>query len=540
MKLYQIDEKNGRERKLLFLLLLAFVMVAAAVLVTHHSLAAQETAVAGQNSAESVDLVESAVGPNCRYGVTSWRTEHAPFVQQLNVGWAYSFGLNIHSLASGVEFMPMIRMKQQFDSQGKRLPGYNLTNTSLSDGPGGLGPLVQANPGKLWLVGNEVDRVFWQDDMMPDIYAQAYHDVYWFIKDRDPTAQIAISGLVQVTPGRLQYLDIVLDSYLKKYGTPMPVDVWNLHVYILPERRATNTPPFYADSRAAIALGTDPNLAIWESDGTPNQCSRADVYCYAEHDNMTIFASQVRAMRQWMKDNGEQDKPLILTEFSLLYSYVPEAGGCFLQDEFGNCFTPQRVTNFMNAALNYLETAVDTNIGYPQDNYRLVQQWAWYAMNDQQTGTPNKLVNDNSTGFTLMGNTYKNRIAAQPLAVNLVAEKAAFPVVKGGTSADISVTFRNNGNAKVGQSFTVTFYSNTSLTNVIGSVTIPATVEGCARRDYTATVTWNGLTPGVNRYWAVLDTGEAISEQNEADNIISGFVLVEPQQIFLPLTRNNR
>jgi hypothetical protein len=427
----------------------------------------------------------------------------------------------------------MVRLKQAFHPQtGARLPEYYLQTQPLTDAPGGLGPIIAANPGHLWLVGNEVDRVHWQDDLMPDIYAEAYHDVYHFIKERDPSAQIAISGLVEVTPGRMQYLDIVWNSYSAKYGVPMPVDVWNMHIYILPEIRADGT-----NSRAAVALGTDPALAILESDLTPNQCWRADVYCYAEHDSMPVFAQQVVWMRQWMKAHGQQDKPLILTEYSQLYPVHYPDGSPFL-DEYGNQFTPQRVSAFMLASFNYLETAANPDIGYPLDNNRLVQQWLWYAINDETPGTPNNLMNHNYSGLTLMGQTYKNHVTAQPIAVNLLPDKVSYPVATvitntDTTSATISISIRNNGNTAIDAPFTVTFYNN-ETDQFIGSAIVPAGLGGCARSEVTVSTVWEGLTVGINWYRAVIDSGGAIGESNEFDNTAVGYVLVNPKQAFLP------
>lgn len=535
MKPEQAQRMTAVRSQQKWLLILFFVLLPLTVTIVFLT-SAQAVAQSNSNKIIKVINEETVVGPNCRYGVASWNSAHNSFISELGAGWVQSFGLNNPGVPSGVEFVATIRLNQLRDQDGKRLNEYELAHTELTDS--GLGALVDANPGRLWLVGNEVDRFFHQDDIMPQLYAEAYHDVYWFIKDRDPTAQVAISGLVQVTPGRLQYLDIVLDTYLEKYGTPMPVDVWNMHIYILPERRRTSTPPYYEHSSAAIALGTDPELAIWESDGTPAQCPQEDVYCFAEHDDINIFIQQVRNMRQWMKERGQRNKPLIMTEFSLLYPYTIDSGGsCFLQDEFGNCFTPQRTSDFMTAVFNYLESATDPNIGYPLDNNRLVQQWLWYAMNDGLDGTPNKLVNDSATALTLMGTTYKNYVAGQPLSTNLIADRAFYPIAVGQTAADIGVSFRNNGNAKINQSFTVTFYSDTALSNEIGSVTVPATVNGCAREAYTATVNWSGLQPGVNRYWAVIDSQSNITEADEDDNLVSGYVLVDPDQIYLPFVQ---
>ena len=108
------------------------------------------------------------------------------------------------------------------------------------------------------------------------------------------------------------------------------------------------------------------NLAKLESDGTSNWCANANVYCFAEHDDIGIFAEQVVAMRQWMKTHGQQQKPLIITEYSQLYPYIPEGGGCFLMDEYGNCFTELRVTQFLQETVDFLENSKDSNLVFLQ------------------------------------------------------------------------------------------------------------------------------------------------------------------------------
>ena len=128
---------------------------------------------------------------------------------------------------------------------------------------------LQQNPGGLWAIGNEVDRgpnpgdiYGGQGDMYPETYAVAYHEIRAFIKKHDPTARTAISGLVQVTPSRLRYLDRVWNEYFRRYGTPMPVDVWNMHVYVLPEVEADGITP---NGIANIPVGVDPNPCCFET-----------------------------------------------------------------------------------------------------------------------------------------------------------------------------------------------------------------------------------------------------------------------------------
>ncbi len=74
--------------------------------------------------------------------------------------------------------------------------------------PDRLGPVVEANPGVIWLIGNEPDCI-WQDNVRPEEYARIYHDLYAFIKSRDASSQVAAGGIVQPTPLRLEYLNRV-------------------------------------------------------------------------------------------------------------------------------------------------------------------------------------------------------------------------------------------------------------------------------------------------------------------------------------------
>lgn len=479
---------------------------------------------------------------SCRYGATINGSAQAIYLDDLKMGWYSNFAVNFPATPSpGIEYVPTVRMQQARDeTTGARLPDYIITGPPLTDAANGLGPKILANPGSLWLVGNEVDRIDWQDDIMPDVYAKAYHDVYHFIKERDPSAQIANSGLVQVTPGRLQYLDIVWDAYLALYGTPMPVDVWNMHVYILPEAKIENGVRV-PSSLAHIALGTDINLAKLESDGTSNLCSNNDVYCFAEHDDLDIFAEQVVAMRQWMKTHGQQQKPLIISEYSQLYPYIPEGAGCFLMDELGNCFTEARVTQFMQGTIDYLDNKKDAALGYGADDNRLVQQWLWYTVNNSEPGAPSNLVylNDEENGhtdgdLTPMGFAYQQAAGAE-LIVNLVPERATIPVVIQGTfTATLTASVMNNGSVATSVPFTVTFYSDAAMTQEISTALVDESIGGCVREAVEVSVSWPDLDPGLNKFWGVIDSGNDVASEDKSDNVFTGFVLVDPVQVFLP------
>ena len=481
--------------------------------------------------------------PNCRYGIAAWSNLLLYFdiVPNLGTGWYLDF--TTHWTPSGptseAEFVQMVRLHQ-----GRALrngtdicgPDYAFTvSPSLTEG--GLGAIVAANPGALWIVGNEPDRVVSQDDICPQQYAVAYHNVYHFIKSHDPTAQIANAGLVEVTPGRLQYLDIVWDTYLEKYGVPMPVDVWTMHIYILPEGPG--------ESGAAIALGTDPALAIQLCDFSHPipPCFR-----YADHDNLDLFKAQVVRMREWMKRHGQQHKPLALSEYSILYPFEDyddpvNPTRCYLQDENGKCFTPVRVASFMTRTFGYLEPATDANLGYPADGYRLVQQWLWFSLATGRVGKASNLIDPGTYALTLQGRTWQNYVGAIPPAVNL--SLTWVPTVVGrspnGTdpvTAALSAEVVNNGNIVMTSMVTVTFYNDQELTAPIGSAVFSG-LGGCARRSAIVTTTWENLETGAHPFWVKVDSTEMVTETLETDNVGQGVVIVNPFDVFLPLTLRN-
>ncbi len=495
---------------------------------------------------EAYEQNTSGGSPNCRYGVAARGSQQLAWLPALGVGWYLDFEAHSPNGPEGIEFVQVIRIKQNKDGC-TYLPGYTVSPPLTESG---LENLVHAHPGALWLVGNEPDRgpnpgqcTGGQDDTYPEVYAEAYHEVYEFIKRRDPTAQVGVAGLVEVTPGRIQYLDKMWQAYLQEFGTPMPVDVWNMHLYILPEVEWDGRP----NGIANVALGTDPALGIRNGCCDPNRCHdpRDNIYCYAEHDNLTIFADQVVRMRTWMKEHGQQNKPLILSEYSLLYPFEDyddpiNPTHCYLQDEFGKCFTAARVSNFMTRTFSYLETAVDPGLGYPPDNYRLVQQWLWFSLYYEGAGRASNLLSSTLTSLTLVGWTFSNTVNNIATFANLLPAEAVHPVAfTPAPSSTVSVTVQvkvfNNGNTYATGPITVTFYADRDLTQIIGSYVFTGTLGGCARRHFVAPVVWENLSEGSHRYWVKVE-----GDLYTTDNVTEGVVLVNPYQVFLPIIWRQR
>jgi hypothetical protein len=335
-------------------------------------------------------------------------------------------------------------------------------------------------------------------------------------------------------------MDLMWDAYKTRYGAIMPVDVWNMHLYILPEANPLGQP----NAIANIALGTDPALARRESGGNGNLCPQTNIYCIAEHDSMAVFHEQVIAMRTWMAEHGQRDKPLILSEFSILYPYQIDGPTCYLQDEYGNCFTPTRVKNFLNASLTYLKNTTSPTLGYPKDGNRLIQQSLWFSVNNQGgVGNVSDLVRNNS--LTQVGQAFKAFAQAEATTKNLYVDHTNNPVgtTGGGGTANVrlTVTMRNGGNIAPLNTFFVTFYRDSALTQPIGTTSISAPspnnpgMTGCSRLTREASINWNNLNPGVHKYWVKLDSTNAVVELSEGDNVGSGTVFVNPYQSFVPI-----
>ena len=474
----------------------------------------------------------STTQSNCRAGmsITFRDTEQGikylgiPWLETVNSGWYIDFGFQLQSTEKA-NYIRQIRvtqdLKRQWTADDTYDPSNYLPTYFTFPNYERMTASAQKNPGNIWIVGNEPDRFKFQDDMHPEIYARVYHDTYKVLKEADPTAQVAPAALVQVTPGRLQYLDIVYDTYRKLYGSAMPVDIWTAHIYPLAEKQRNGQ-----FGPAGIALGTDPALAILQSSPEPNRCDNSfdNVYCHAEHDDINIFKQQVLAMRQWMKNHGYQNTPLIVTEVGILYPEKFEDGE-FFRDELGQTFTTERVNQFLTKTSQYLESAADQSLGYPHDNYKLVQQWAWFSMyTDGFVGSGSNLLKKgweshgvgNASALTSIGHTFKREATNQPMVANLVID--SLQATPNNDRLKLAATIRNNGNIAVTEPYDVSFYADAELTQLIGSRTIRPILHGCATSIDVATVDWQPTRKGWQNIWVKVDSAQSISEANEGDN----------------------
>ena len=379
------------------------------------------------------------------------------------------------------------------------------------------------NPGSMWLIGNEPDRRDYQDDMAPQLYAEAYHELYTLLKNADPTAQILAGSIVQATPVRMRYLDMVLAHYRQQYGVAMPVDGWSIHGFILNEVSCDKNPDpdHLSCTGAEIPPGIDDavGLVLDPADTPPGDWIE-------RNDDFDIFVENIVRFRTWMAANGYRDVPLLMSEFGIL---VP--GQWYPQ------FNAQRVNSFMDRTFDYLLNTTDPALGLPSDNYRLVQRLSWYSTTDQ-----------NFNGFlflpdgqlTAIGANYKARAEALAEAVDFTAlSVTAQPPFMMAANGAITITLRatigNAGNLAQPVTAVVRFYNGDPQNGgqMIGAEAVTSLV-GCGATQVVETV-WTDVTPGDYQIYVYVDPDSQVRETSKSNNVTSTTVTLATDQLLLPL-----
>jgi uncharacterized repeat protein (TIGR01451 family) len=402
-------------------------------------------------------------------------------VAQLGAGWYHDYGVRqLPPRPGGIRYHQMVR-----GQAAAQIPAL------LEQ----LGPVIDANPGVVWLLGNEPDR-YGQDELVPADYAIFYHELYHFIKARDPQSQIAIAGVVQPTRLRLRYLDEVLRAYTERYHAPMPVDIWDLHNFIMPEN-------------CDWGAGIPPGLEAYQSEGIACPATNND------HGNIAIFQQQLRTFRQWMADHGYRDRPLIVSEYGILLSKY-------------HGYPYRRVRDFMLASFDFMLSATDAATGYPRDENRLVQEFAWFSLNyaefDLQTGFGfnGNLFDQSSRQITPLGLDYANYIKTltEPtIDLALQSFQGAPLQVDVQTPISFTVIFSNQGGAPA-QDVAVRFWNG----NPFGGGTLlgvtpllPELNPHCLTPEQ-ATFVWAPTQAGVYTIFAEITAANGEMERDPANN----------------------
>ena len=452
----------------------------------------QDSALAGQREGLSATPLFPSDNERLGFGVTQGIENYD--VSPLKAGWYVNWGTAPQAAhPAGLDFAQIIRTSNS---------GYSPSGNALL-------AAIDRNPGSLWLIGNEPDCPY-QDNTLPANYARIYHDAYQVIKGRDPTAQVAIGGIVQATPLRMQWLDMVWNEYLARYGEPMPVDVWNVHAFVLREVRPGHgvecQPPGATEAGewgSGIPPGVNANCGLW---------IRVD-----ELDRMDLFREHIVRFRTWMRDHGQQNKPLIVSEYGILFNA-----------ELGYGY--ERVRNYMLATFDYFMSARDPSLGYPADDYHLVQRWAWYSLDDDSFGwgtTYSALMNPKTRTLYPLGYDFA-RYASQRVTpyvdlqpVKLLASLPG-PIPYG---QDALVRFelevRNQGNTSAPVSQARFWQGNPDQGGtVLGTTTLPA-VPSRYNGTATAVLQYDLKAQGRYEIVAQADALNQVAEAREDNNRLS-------------------
>jgi len=428
---------------------------------------------------------------NCRFGVGQAAHPVTSYgIPSLNLGWYSDWGAQVNPpRPADVEYVQMLHV-----SSGG---GHSPSGTALAD-------IIANNPGALWLIGNEPDCIH-QNNVLPEDYARAYHDAHAFIKEHDPTARVAVGGIVQPTPLRMQYLDMVLDEYVTLYGEALPTDAWHIHSFILREKRGD----WGCDIPPGIAV--DEGMLYTFPDDT---------------DRVDIFQDRIMVFRQWMRDQGYRDTPLIITEYGTLAGYYDPDWKYV--DSNGDPMDEARARDFMTATFDYLLSANDPDLGYPADENRLVQRWLWYSLDDA-IAYGGALFDPFTFNMLQLGQDFGDYTSAIPPTVDLLAvDVTQVGPVPFSPTSPATVTLRarvsNVGNVAIAQPVTVRLLDGNG--HQIGSdETIAEPIAGCAEIQEVS-ITWSNVPPGLHTVWVVVDPEDEVSEADEDNNQVQGAVLV--------------
>jgi hypothetical protein len=298
------------------------------------------------------------------------------------------------------------------------------------------------------------------------------------------------------------------------------IDVWNVHGFILREVRyewGAETPPGF-DTPGGFLYGAD----YWTT-------------IQAHHD-IAYFQQFIEAFRTWMDEHGEQNKPLLITEYGIL----------FAGDEIG--ISTGDVKAFMTSTFDYSLTAQDEEIGYPADENRLVQGWIWFSLNFADLYAAGVLFDPTTKSLTEVGNAWKNYVSddlANPLAAlpqrnllvtNLRTNPESVPVPPGDVTLRVDVA--NSGNTKTSteNNIVVNFWDgdpNESGSNLIASRTVED-IPGCGQFR-TVEAQWEIGSPGDHIWYAeaVPIDGEPTTSDNIDSDVFSAFEV--EGIIYLPL-----
>jgi hypothetical protein len=321
---------------------------------------------------------------HCRFGITAPLDYDPQMIAVLGVGNLLDWQpVSDVELPDGVIYVGVLRVWEH---------GYADTLDNLPE-------TLAANPGGFWIIGNEPDTTYeQQDNLIAETYALRFYELATRIRALDPEAKIGFGTVVQPTPIRLRYLDRAWETLIDFTGSEQAasalIDFWSIHAFILnegPEEWGTGVPPgFESDYGDAV---------------------RYSEYPFSETHSVDLFSARIVAFREWMAEKGERDKALWVTEYGSLFPSNDPPDGTDLIN-----VSQADTTQFMLGTFDFMNTATDSQTGMPADDNRLVQRWFWYSLNDYTYNFGGTIFDlNNGNAVTEVGQAFIDYLTALPV-----------------------------------------------------------------------------------------------------------------------------
>jgi hypothetical protein len=270
----------------------------------------------------------------------------------------------------------------------------------------------------------------------------------------------------------------------------------DIHNFILPEN-------------CGWGAGIPPGLNAYANEGTPCPAT------LTAHGNIETFKQQIRTFRQWMKDRGYQDRPLVISEYGILLSQY-------------HGFPHSVMRNYMLGSFDFMLNTKDSATGYPADDYRLVQQFAWFSLNyyefDLTTyqGLNGNLFDHSSRQIKPLGvdfANYTSQITVRTIDLAMKSFQATPSTVNGGAPVTLQAAILNSGGVAA-EGVTVRFYNGDPRNQgqLLGaSSTFPQILPGCEQTQ-NVSFAWTPLQAGTYAIFAELVASNQSAESNQANN----------------------
>jgi hypothetical protein len=310
----------------------------------------------------------------CRFGITSPKGSEDYDIASIGVGsYLDWWPVTNPSLPDGVEYIRVLLLRDDvYPETLANLPGW-----------------VEANPGSVWIIGNEPDTTYeHQDGLTPEIYADRFYELAIIIRQLDRSARLGFGSVVQPTPIRIRYLtrawNRLVDVAGSSYVASSLIDYWSIHSFILNEKKlswGTGIPPgFENDYGDAI-----------------------EIKDFSDTHSIAIFEQRIIAFRNWMASIGEREKPLWITEYGSIFPPEDPPDG----PDYVNV-TNEDTRDFMLATFDFLLSASDDQTGLPADGNQLVQRWYWFSLNQYPYFAGGSLFDPRDGSTTIIGEAFIN------------------------------------------------------------------------------------------------------------------------------------